>query len=420
MARITQQLVNSLVTKTRVAKLVYDDGVPGFCVRLTPRADGKTIATYAFDYYFKRDKRRRTIGRAAAQTADEARKKAREWRTLIDKKDNKIDPLKALDEWKNEQTFEKLADTWLVDATERQKPKRASSLRNDRRMLKKIILPAFGAKRLSEITHSDIKRLHRSLKAKKYSANRVLALVKTIFNYGVHQELCIVNPAQGVEKFKEDERERFLTVEELQRFREALDKYKDQSAANALRLLLLTGAREGEVLRATWEEFNLQNGRWTKPSHHTKTDTVEHIPLSAPTLKLLEAMYYEGAHGPLFPGKESGARVTIRRPWVQACKAAGLVKEYLIDGKRNGEDGEPVKLTRYRPTLRIHDLRHNFASHLASSGVSLQVVGKLLGHTRVQTTARYSYLQDEALRTATNKFGDIFEPQAPKAAKRRA
>jgi integrase len=133
-------------------------------------------------------------------------------------------------------------------------------------------------------------------------------------------------------------------------------------------------------------------------------------------------MVPEDATGPLFPGKarkgnSPTARVSLKRPWIAACRAAGLVEEYLIDGKRKGKDGEPVKLKRYRPTVRVHDLRHNFASHLASNGVSLQVVGKLLGHTQAATTMRYAHLQDAPLRDAANQFGRIFE-QAPKTARR--
>ena len=140
---------------------------------------------------------------------------------------------------------------------------------------------------------------------------------------------------------------------------------------------------------------------------------VEHIPLSAPALKLLETMVPKDAAGPLFPGrntdKNGGARVSLRRPWIQACKAAGMVDEIPFEGKRG-------TLIRYRPTVRVHDLRHNFASHLASNGVSLQIVGKLLGHTQASTTMRYAHLQDEALRSATNKFGTIFRNAAAKKA----
>ena len=437
MARITKEFVKKLVTEKPVARIVWDDAEPGFCVRQT---EAGTV-TYVLDYYFDGKKRRYTIGKETEFTADEARGEAQALRGKI-KGSKKFDiaPVDPLEERKAERegrisapTFKALADAYLKDAKTR---KRESSLRDDYRMLgvdedgkpkvdkdeaqrKRRILTVLGEKRLAEIKQSEIARFHESLRETPYQANRMLALLSSIFNYGIKHRWITENPARGIVKFEEEQRERWLTVEELQRFREALDKYKDQSAANILRLLLLTGSREGEVLKATWEEFDLQRGVWTKPSHHTKQKKVEHVPLSAPALKLLEGMAPQKPTGPLFPGRDGDARTTLRRPWVQACKAAGLVEEYLIDGKRNGKDGEPVKLKRYRPTVRVHDLRHNFASHLASNGVSLQVVGKLLGHTQAATTMRYAHLQDAPLRDAANQFGRIFE-QAPKTKKRSA
>jgi integrase len=104
---------------------------------------------------------------------------------------------------------------------------------------------------------------------------------------------------------------------------------------------------------------------------------------------------------PLFPGVKGGTLVSLRRPWIQSCKAAGLVVIVPVIGNR--------RLTvRYRPNVRIHDLRHSYASHLVSNGVSLQIVGKLLGHTQATTTMRYAHLQDETLRAATNRFGEMF------------
>ncbi|MGC2513304.1 MAG: tyrosine-type recombinase/integrase, partial [Terriglobales bacterium] len=92
-------------------------------------------------------------------------------------------------------------------------------------------------------------------------------------------------------------------------------------------------------------------------------------------------------------------RVTIRKPWIQICKAAGLATEYKIQGKRR-------ELTRFRPNVRIHDLRHTYASWLVNNGVPLKQVGKLLGHTQERTTSRYSHLADKSLRSATNTFGE--------------
>jgi integrase len=429
MARITQQSVKKLVTGKPVAAILWDDEPRGFGVRLT---EAGTI-TYVLDYYFRGKKRRYCIGRHPEFTADAARKEAMALKVDIA---NGHDPLAERHEWKSEPTFKALADAYLKDASRR---KRESSLYDDRRMLgvnedgtpindenesqrKKRILTVMGERRLAEIKQSEIARFHESLRDTPYQANRALALLSSIFNYGIAHKWITENPAKGIPKFDEAKRERFLTVEELQRFREGLDKFKDQSAANALRLLMLTGSRASEVLKATWEEFDLQRGVWTKPSHHTKQKKTEHVPLSAPALKLLEGMAPENPTGPLFPGRERkgksrAARVSLKRPWIAACRAAGLVEEYLIDGRRKGKEGEPVKLKRYRPTVRVHDLRHNFASHLASNGISLQVVGKLLGHTQAATTMRYAHLQDAPLRDAANQFGRIFT-QTSKADKR--
>ncbi len=189
--------------------------------------------------------------------------------------------------------------------------------------------------------------------------------------------------------------------EEIRRFSDALDDYSDQNAANALRLILLTGARAGEVLKSDWSQFDLGRGIWTKPSHHTKQKKIEYVPLSGPALNLLTDMKSKSSTTHLFPGSGGDARVTLRRPWVQACKAAGLAEPIQLKGTKRA-------VTRYRPAVRIHDLRHTYASHLVSAGMSLHVVGRLLGHTQPQTTARYAHVADEALRNATERFGSIF------------
>jgi site-specific recombinase XerD len=110
----------------------------------------------------------------------------------------------------------------------------------------------------------------------------------------------------------------------------------------------------------------------------------------------------DDATGALFPGTTGKPRVTLRRPWVQICKAAGLSEVFTLQGKRR-------TITRSRPKIRIHDLRHSFASHLVSNGVSLHIVGKLLGHTQAQTTQRYAHVADQALRDASNRMGEIYK-----------
>ena len=267
-------------------------------------------------------------------------------------------------------------------------------------MIERIIVPTIGSLRLKSIGKRDIQSLHASLNSTPYRANRVLSLLSKMFGLAKDWGIMTENPARGVPRFQEDRRERWLSKEELGRFLDALNSYHDQNAANALRLLIFTGAREGEVLKADWTQFDLKRGVWTKPSHHTKQKKIEHVPLSSAAITLLQGMKSKTATGPLFPGTTGKARVTLRRPWLQACKAAGLAEAITLKGKRR-------TITRYRPTLRLHDLRHTYASHLVSRGTSLHIVGKLLGHTQPQTTARYAHVADEALRQATNSFGNI-------------
>jgi integrase len=199
------------------------------------------------------------------------------------------------------------------------------------------------------------------------------------------------NPAKGVERNPEERRYRYLSGDELRRLTETLRTHSSQSAANAIRLLLLTGARRGEVLSATWDQFDLEAGIWTKPSSHTKRKREHRVPMSAPARQLLAEMKESSQrrrqqHGEpsrhLFPARiGDGPMVEIKSSWTSICNGADL----------HG--------------LRLHDLRHSFASILASAGLSLPIIGALLGHTQPGTTARYAHLFDDPLRAAADRVG---------------
>jgi integrase len=398
MSKVSQQSVKQLLTQTTSTEvIVWDDEIRGFGAKRN-RAGS---VSFVLNYRMRGKERRYIIGRHPEFTAAMAREEALALRVDIQ---NGHDPLEDRNQWKGEPLFRDLADAYLKDAEKRT---RESSLKDYRRMMTKIIVPVLGERRVSEIKQDDIARLHESQRDTPYQGNRALAVLSAMFNFAIKAKLMTENPARGIQKFHEAKRERWLTVEEMQRFREALDNYRDQSAANALRLLMLTGSRFSEVLSATWEEFDLTRGVWTKPSHHTKQKKVEHVPLNVPAVQLLESMAPLNPRGPLFIGRDGKSRrVSLKRPWIQACRAAGLVEEYTVEGKSG-------PLTRYRPTCRPHDLRHNFIAHLVSNGVSLYVAGRLAGHTQIATTQRYAHLQDGALRQAANQFGDIFT-QKPK------
>src|ERR1019366_4467035 len=390
--RILEKSIKKMGAPEHGQKIDWDSEIQGFGVRVT--AAGAT--SFILDYRISGRQRRYTIGRHPELTVAAARAEAGEPRARIG---DGHDPMEERHQSRQEPTLDDLAKEYMERYAVPNK--RPTSLRNDREMIANIILPKIGKLRLKAVGRQDIETLHPARKATPYGANRLLSLLSKMFNLGIQWKWTTENPARGVPRFPEGKRERWLTTEEIQKFREALDSYADQNAANALRLLMLTGSREGEVLKAEWEQFNFQRNVWTKPSHNTKQKREEHIPLSGPTLKLLKAMMPKDATGPLFPGASGRARVSLRRPWVQACKACGLVQVEKRKGKRS-------TITRYHPAVRIHDLRHSYASHLVSNGVSLHIVGKLLGHTQASTTMRYAHLQDETLRAATERFGEIY------------
>ena len=198
------------------------------------------------------------------------------------------------------------------------------------------------------------------------------------------------NPARGIEKYLEEKRERYLSQDELARLTAALAEYPNQTAANAIRLLLLTGARKGEALSATWGQLDLEAGVWTKPSAHTKQKKLHRVPLSAPAMQLLSEMKSNAASDHVFTGRAPGEPLQdIKGAWETIRKAANI------------ED------------VRVHDLRHTYASILASAGLSLPIIGALLGHTQPSTTARYAHLYDDPLRKATETVGAIVAGQKP-------
>lgn len=399
---ITQRFVERLEAPKEGSRVEWDGQIPGFGVRIT----AAKVISFVLNYSIHGRERRYTIGRWPEWSADAARDEALELRRGIGEGK---DPLHEKMLSRSERTVSDLAKEYLERHAEVHK--RASTLRNDRAMLTGLIEPHIGQLSLSAVGRRDIEALHQSLKGTPYRANRVLSLLSSMFNKAVDWGWLLVNPARKIRRFHEDRREAWLTADQLTALDKALDDYGKDSA-EAIRLLILTGSRENEVLGAEWDQFDLERGIWTKPSHHTKEKKTEHVPLSSAALLVLKRMAEKKRDKFLFPGRSGTktgqstkkARRSIRRPWVQACRMAGLATPYTIQGKRK-------ELTRWRPIVRIHDLRHTFASHLVSRGASLPVVGRLLGHTLPSTTARYAHLADESLRTATNGFAAILYPQ---------
>jgi integrase len=419
---ITQSLIDRLESPDIGNSIVYDTKIRGFGVRITSAG----VKSFVLNYRIRGRERRYTIGRCEDFNVTAARAEAEELRGKIAIGDDPLEQKEAeRKQFVVEHGMPNFADLCREYMEEAKGYKRKKTLSNHQSILNSILLPHFGERAPGEILSDDLIKIHKSLKTTPYVANRALSLASSIFSWVLKkterkEKFSVAeNPVKGVPRYHEDRHEVWLSTEELESLTSALNAYSEQDAADAIRLLILTGSREGEVLNASWPQFDLPRGIWTKPSHHTKQQKIEHVPLSEAALLVLRRMAANRTGNFLFPGRQQGkgekrvaaARVTIRRPWVQVCKVAGLVMEQRIQGKRK-------ELIRYKPTVRIHDLRHTYASHLVSKGISLHRVGKLLGHTRPETTARYAHVADEALRAATNLFGDMLHvKQPPKATK---
>jgi integrase len=295
-------------------------------------------------------------------------------------------------------TVADLCKRFMETCEQKKPPNRPGTIAAYRHLVDRWILPKLKHRKAAEVTFSDIDGLHVIVtkEAGPYAANRMLAVLSKAFNLAIRWQWRLDNPVRGVERNQEIKRNRYLSGDEMTALLAALNAHEDQQAANIIRLLLLTGARRGEVLGATWDQFDLVAGVWIKPAANTKQKLEHRIPLSAPARILLAVILAEETArastkgtelAPLvFPSRVNGEPRYIQRPWTEICKAAG-----------------------FKTTVRVHDLRHTYASILASAGLSLPIIGQLLGHTQAATTHRYSHLFDDPLRAATERVGAIVD-----------
>ncbi|WP_285675057.1 tyrosine-type recombinase/integrase, partial [Paralimibaculum aggregatum] len=346
--------------------------VKGFICKVSA---GGTRA-FVFDYRLGRQRRQVAIGKYPAWSALKARHRAQALRVRVDQGH---DPA-------SERAADRAAPL-VRDLWERMQAHDAAlsprSAQDRRQMWEKTILPALGRLRVDAVTLGDIEALHRRKTAAghPYAANRLVQVLRTAFNRAVLWGMREGNPTKGLRMNPERPRERYLDEAEFRRLLGALDRVNNQTSADALRLLMFTGARLGEVLKARWSQFDLEAGLWVKPAATTKQRRLHRVTLTASALAVLRRMQAAQTGEALFPGRgASDTQQELRKTFRTACQLAG------IEG------------------LRIHDLRHTFASILISTGNDLALVGKMLGHTQAQTTLRYAHLHDAAQRRASARF----------------
>jgi integrase len=380
---LTDAKVRRLAVPEKGSKITLDDEVLGFGIRVTANGARRYVLRYT-----TRAGRERTytIGDATVWRTTDAREKARELRREIE---DGGDPLGDIEAERAAPTMLDLIERFRSEHLPKKRPRTASEYGY---LLRLHIEPHFGQHtKVADVRFEDIDALHRKItkSGSPYAANRTVALLSKMFSLAIKWRMRETNPVKGIERNREYHRRRYLSGEELVRLTKALAKHPDRQAADAIRMLLLTGARRGEVLSMRWEDA--EDGTWSKPPSSTKQKEHHQVPLSAPALQLLaDIRKRQRPRVPfVFPGDGvTGHRVELKKNWAQITKAAG------IEG------------------LRIHDLRHSYASQLVSGGASLPLIGALLGHSNPLTTARYAHLFSDPLRKATEKVGAVIAAAA--------
>jgi integrase len=419
----------------------WDSDITGFGVRLfaPTRRHPAGARSFFVNYRIEGREKRFTIGSYPDWSAEAARAEAKELRRRIDRGE---DPALDRKTRRDAPTVRDLAERYRAEHLAN---KAKSSQINDWAMIKNDILPAIGDRKVADVHDGDIGALRNAITARGAAvrANRVLAVASKMFALALKRmegedapwrDQAQGNPCKGVARNHEEGHERFFSPAELAALGDALREYGDTPAANCLRFIMLTGCRPGEAMLAKWDQFEAEPGFWVKPSAHTKQRKTHRVPLGAAAIELLGVIKAQRESNPrrarsdfAFPGQSHGEPLKqLRSAWEavaesasialwrdakdskvaalvasleQGLKRAPTVKEVLGFAEKAGAKIPPAPFD-----ARIYDLRHSFASVGAGGGLSLQIIGRLLGHTQMRTTLRYAHLADDPLREAAAKI----------------
>jgi integrase len=399
--RISKRSVDALVCPVgRDREFLWDDALAGFGVGVFPT--GRKV--YVAQYRQHGRSRRANLGEHGRLTPDEARSLAKK---LLGVVETGADPIEARRDARAVRTFGEVAEEFLRQHVAAKRKSRTEE--SYRETLMKHVYPAIKSRRIVDVRRSDLAKLHSAMEETPSAANRTLAVVSSVWNWAARREevSAVANPCLGIERYPENARESFLTSDEFARLGDALrlaettglewsiDETKpkanrapkpenrlrtlDPFAVAAIRLLILTGARLREILNLKWAYVDCERGLLNLPDSKTGKKSVY---LSAAALSVLSSLPRIEGNPHIIAGSRSGEpRADLKKPWAAISKAAGL-------------DG-----------LRLHDLRHSFASIGAGASLGLHVIGKLLGHSQPATTARYAHLDADPMRRAVDSIG---------------
>ena len=368
----------------------FDTLLPGFHVRVLPSG----VKSYAL-FYRNADGKQRTLslGRTNLLKAKRARQLAQS--RLVEVHGGR-DPSQERRAERVVVTMQDLFEDYLVKHA--RVKKRPRSVQGDETLWRLHLGPFRKDMRVDRLGLKDLHGFMATMVDRKGAANRSLALLSKMMTLAIAWDLRPDNPCKRVERYPENRMERFLTAAEVVRLRASLDVEEDQVGASAIRFLLLTGARRGEVLKATWSQFDLSGPSplWIVPQEHNKGATRVRRdlrrPLSDEAASLLTSLRTSSSVTSIqwvFPSRRdpSKCRADLKKLWDRVRIRAGI------------------------PDVRIHDLRHSFASAAINSGASLHMIGKALGHADVRTTERYAHVLDGSVRDVAESVSRAFAPR---------
>lgn len=370
--KLTKKFIDAQIYNGTAKHIIWDGEVKGFGVRIYPT--GKK--SFVLDYRDNNRKNLMVIGSYSILKVDAAREQAKEYLVNLTKG---VNPLQKRQGDKQGKLIKDLCKAYI----ERHAVKKKSA-QDDITRIDRFIIPAWGNLLATNIKRADVAALHTKLgKHGRYQANRVYSLLSKMFNlarvWGFVPE-DHVNPCFGIEKFKEEKRDRFVSHEEFPRLAEAINAELNQSVVAAIWLYLLTGLRKEELLNLKWSDIDMT--RKELKLTDTKNGKAHYLPLSIAAIDILNQTPRIEDNPYVIVGKNPGCHlVNIAKPWERIRKAAGL------------ED------------VRLHDLRRTVGSWLAQSNNSLHLIGKVLNHSNQSTTAIYSRFSQDNVRDALEQHG---------------
>jgi len=360
--------------------LVWDNKISGFGIKVTPT--GRKV--YILKYRNKENRQRKpNIGVHGNITCEEARDIAIKWQGIIA---DGHDPSEDRQELRHSMSISELCDKFLEEYSKVYKKPRSIEL--DELYINKHIKPSLGRLKVISLDKKDLIKLHSELKSTPTTANRVITLLSKILNlaedWGIRPHNS--NPVGSVKKYKEERKEKYLNNEEISRLFKTLDDLDHEKResiyfTNMIRLLMLTGARLSEIQHAKWEWVDFKNSIISLPDSKTGKKIIHLSPAAIDVLKNTPKI---DKNPYIIVGAVKGSSLNAaQKPWRRVRKIAQL------------------------DDVRIHDLRHTFASICVAQGMSLQMVAKLLGHTQTSTSERYAHLAKTNIQDAANIVGNV-------------